>query len=229
MRIYQNFKEALPEIKRDLAEMGIKVHPQTYQDKFIGDDPDFETLELQNYIYTVVNPNMNDLEPTQPWADAEWSERKAGIQGEPVNPGEAYKLRKEIWEQFLDESGRFSYTYGERLSTCDQITRVIDRLRVDRDSRQLFVVIWSHRDVMMMGGISRIPCTIGYQFQCRKNKINITYLERSADFATHFVNDVYLAKILQTYVAIESGFVPGTFTHWIGSLHIFNKDVKEVF
>ena len=28
MRIYKNFKEALPEIKRDLAEMGIKCWPK---------------------------------------------------------------------------------------------------------------------------------------------------------------------------------------------------------
>jgi len=65
MRIYQSFKEALPEIKRDLAEMGIKVHPKTYQDKNVERDLNFATLELQNYIYTVVQPNMSGTNAEQ--------------------------------------------------------------------------------------------------------------------------------------------------------------------
>ena len=49
-RIYNKFDEALSEIGRDLAEMGISVHPKTWQDKDVSDNPDFETKELQNYI-----------------------------------------------------------------------------------------------------------------------------------------------------------------------------------
>lgn len=229
MRIYQTFKEALPEIKRDLAEMGIKVHPRTYQDRQVGDNPDFQTLELQNYIYTVVDPNCTDLEPSQPWADEEWFERKQGINGTPVNPGEAWKKRREVWEEFLDNQGRFAYNYPERLDVNSQVQKVIDRLSLDSDSRQLFISVWDAHDTSNLGGVSRVPCTLGYLLQCRRDKLNITYLQRSADFATHFVNDVFLAHLLQNYVALETGKQVGTYTHWIGSLHIFNKDAREVF
>ncbi len=229
MRIYNRFTEALPEIKRDLVEMGIRCHPQTYQDKDVRANPDFDTLELQNYIYTVVNPMAVDLTPTQPWADEEFKERIMGIDGYPVNPGSAWLLRKEIWEQFLDENERFAYTYSERLNLFDQVNNVVERLRDDSDSRQLFISIWTQKDVTKLGGISRVPCSLGYQFQYRKNQLHITYLQRSADFVTHFVNDVYLAHRLQVFVAREISVPVGTFTHWIGSLHIFRKDSQGVF
>ena len=229
MRIYQNFKEALPEIKRDLAEMGIKVHPKTYQDKQVGDNPDFATLELQNYIYTVVHPVGSDLEPTQPWADSEWLERMCGMSGSPVNPGVAWKHREEVWQEFLGEDGKFAYSYSERLSWFKQVNRVIARLEEDKDSRQLYIGIWSQEDNTKLGGVSRVPCSLGYLLQCRKNHLNLTYLQRSADFSTHLVNDIYLAHKLQSFIAEVSELEVGTFTHWIGSLHIFHKDAKEVF
>ena len=83
-RIFKDFREATNEIKRDLAEMGISVHPQTYQDKFVGNDPNFSTFELQNYMYSVSSPLVTDLSPTQPWADREFIERTAQ---DPINPG----------------------------------------------------------------------------------------------------------------------------------------------
>lgn len=225
MRIYLNFTEAMGEIKRDLAEMGIRVHPQTYQDKYVGDNPDFATMELQNYIYTVINPVFTDLNPTQPWADQEFEER---IKEPPVNPGEAWKFRREIWEQFLEPDGKFAYTYSERMS--GQIMKIAKRVKEDPDSRQAYLAIWNpEKDIDKLGGISRVPCSLGYLFQVRRKRLNMTYLQRSADFVTHFVNDVYLAVRLQNHMSQLTGFPLGTFTHWVGSLHIFQKDVKGVF
>ena len=230
MRIYMNFQEALAEIKRDLAEMGIHVHPQTYQDQFVGDNPDFETLELQNYIYVVTRPDGEDLDPTQPWADAEWAERAIGINAKGyINPGAAWELRRDVWEQFLQPNGHFSYTYNERFGLFEQVLRVIDRLKKDPDSRQLFIGMWNASDSTKLGGISRVPCSLGYYVQCRRNALHLTYLQRSADFATHFVNDIYMAYRLQYLIAEATELETGNFTHWIGSLHIFAKDTEEVF
>jgi thymidylate synthase len=229
MRIYQNFEEALSEIKRDVAEMGTRVHTQTYQDKFIGDDPDFESLELQNYIYTVVNVKSSELEPTQPWADLEWGERLSGINGNSFNPGVSWLARKELWEQFLDESHKFAYTYSERLSWFSQVCKVINRIKKDPNSRQLFISIWDPSDIQKLGGVSRVPCTLGYLIQCREKAINLTYLQRSADVATHLVNDIYLAVRLQEYISESTDYPVGKYSHWLGSLHAFKKDLKDIF
>ena len=232
MRIYRNFQEAFSEVKRDLVEMGIRVHAKTYQDKYIADNPDFGTRELQNYIYTVTDPNPAYLNPVQPWADLEWQERLAGIEGKPnakLNPGEAWKAREDVWRQFLQADGKFAYTYGDRFRSHRQVRIMINRIKVDPDSRQLYISIWNPIDVHKLGGVSRVPCSLGYLIQIRKGKLNITYNMRSCDFITHFNNDVYLACKLQAYMADQTGYEVGTFTHWIGSLHIFNKDSKGVF
>lgn len=206
--------------------MGIPVHPQTYQNKNIADNPDFDTLELQNYIYTVTKPNLYDLKPTQPWADEEFKERLAlGLY--PLNPGEAWKLRPEVWEQFLDKDGHFDYTYGERM--WGQIDKIIGELEDNPDSRQLYLSIWNPKDILNAGGKERIPCSLGYLFQARQGELHMTYMMRSSDIATHFQNDVYLAYKLQKYVAAMVGIDVGRFTHYIGSLHIFRKDAKGIF
>lgn len=225
MRFYGNFKEAFSEIERDLAEMGIKVHPHSYQDKIVKDDLDFETLELQDYIYKVTNPRLEDLEPTQPWAVMEFEERICGV---ALNPGTAWIRRDEVWNQFLESDGKFGYTYSERMYF--QLETLIKEAKDNPDSRQLYLSIWDpNKDYDKLGGRSRVPCSLGYLFQIRKGKLNIKYFMRSCDYVTHFTNDIYLAHRLQRYFAKEVGVEVGDFTHYMGSLHVFQKDVKEVF
>lgn len=224
MRIYNNFEESMNEIKRDLAEMGINIHPHSYQNKDISHDPNFATYELQNYMYTVTNPDTQFLSPTQPWADAELAER---LSRKPLNPGEAYKLRSDVWDQFLNPQGRFDYSYPERFYGL--IDPIIMELRGNSQSRQLFLPMFEGTDLSYLGGEKRIPCTLGYLFQYRQGMLNITYLQRSADFATHFHNDCYLATRMMEHIAERSGLTPGMYTHYIGSLHIFKKDVSGVF
>lgn len=225
MRIYSSFEEALNEIRRDLAEMGIEVHPKTMQDKYVGDNPEFGTKELQNYIYTVKDAvsSLSELSPTQPWADAEFVER---ISNEPVNPGTAYKLRADVWDEFLHD-GLFAYTYPERIS--GKLGKLISEIKVNPESRQLYLSIWDRSDVANLGGVSRVPCSLGYLFQVRNEQLNVTYMMRSCDFATHLHNDIYLAVMLMQFVAVITGYKPGNFTHFIGSLHVYNKDIKGVF
>lgn len=239
MRVYVNFQEAFGEIRRDLAEMGVRVHTKTYQNKDIAGDPDFETLEVCNYMYTVLQPDARDLNPTLPWADLEFSER---ICGEPVNPGVAWETRAEIWKEFLtvslvpmsrvgktEKTARFDYTYSERFNENRLIDALITNLRLDLYSRQHFIAVWHPDDIHKGIGQERIPCTLGYYLQFRDEKLNITYLQRSADLAIHFENDVYLCYRFLRDIAERIAVEPGTFTHWLGSLHVYQKDVEGVF
>lgn len=222
MRFYSNFKDANNEIRRDLAELGISVHPQTMQDKDIADDPDYNTRELLNYDYTVVQPILGDLNPSQPWADAEFQERITFVN---EHGAKAWELRPEVWQEFHDRG--FSYTYGERYR--NGLREIIDELKEHPESRQLFLSVWDAVEDSLKIGNLRVPCSLGYWFAKRDGKLHMTYLERSADFATHFQNDQYLSRRLQEYVAEQVGIPAGRFTHWIGSLHVYQKDVAGVF
>lgn len=240
MRIYVNAQEMIEETKRDLAEMGIVVRPATMQDKYIKGNPDYETKELQNYSYCLLNAKSGDIPGvSQPWADAEFKERITdpflrapdGELSEPyfINPGKAWELRKEVWTEYL-HNGKMAYTYNELIWNNDQVTKVINRLKEDPDSRQLWISLWSpERDPDLLGGVSRVPCSLGYCFQVRDGQLNLHYVMRSCDFATHFRNDVYLAIKFLEWVAAQTGYPVGSFTHTIFSLHVYNKDVEGVF
>lgn len=225
MRFYKDFGEALNEIKRDLAELSIRVHPQTMQDKYVADDPDYDTRELQNYIYTVLEPRLEDLSPTQPWANLEWEERM-NVRG--LNPGTAWERRREVWEEFIEKNGKFAYTYSQRLQFNPY--RIIHELKEHPESRQLFLGIWDYeRDIKNIGGHRRVPCSLGYWFLNRQGRLDMTYLQRSSDYATHLENDLYLATKMLFFVTKEAKIEPGHLIHWVGSLHVYQKDVEGVF
>lgn len=242
MRIYINAEEMIEETKRDLAEMGIVVRPATMQDKYVRGNPDYETRELQNYSYCLLDAKSQDIPGViQPWADAEFEERvtdpffsvrtEMGNLDEPcfINPGKAWELRPEVWTEYLHE-GKMAYTYNELLWKNDQLTKIMGALINDPDSRQLWVSLWNPvKDPDFLGGISRVPCSLGYAFQVRDGKLNMHYVMRSCDFATHFRNDVYLAIKLLEWVAEKTHYPVGSFTHTIFSLHVYNKDVEGVF
>ena len=241
MRIYTNAQEMVEEVKRDLAEMGIVVRPATMQDKYIKGNPDYETRELQNYSYCLLEAKSQDIPGViQPWADAEFQERVTDPWSREdevidwpfpnfINPGKAWELRKEVWTEYLHE-GRMAYTYNELLWNNDQTMKVINRLKEDPDSRQLWISLWDpEKDPDFLGGVSRVPCSLGYGLQVRDGKLNLHYVMRSCDFATHFRNDVYLAIRFLEWVAEKTGYPVGSFTHTIFSLHVYNKDVEGVF
>lgn len=231
MRIYSSTYELMSETGRNLWEMGLEVKPKTYQNKNIEGKDEFITKELicEQYCLT----KMPDPEflftytNSKDWADAEFKER---INTSIINPGEAWKLRKEVWEEFL-VNGRFDYTYNERMSYV--IEDLISLLRKDPDTRKAVIPIFNSDqeflDTYYYNGSKRIPCSMYYDFLIRENasgkrQLNICYHQRSSDFITHFGNDVYLAWKLMEYVSEKLGILPGYLYHTIDSLHAYKKD-----
>lgn len=233
MRNYRDFIEARNEIRRDLAELGVSVHTATYQDKDIADDPEMATKELRNYIYSVIDPDFTKIEGVhEEWVEMEWKDRLLGGR----NPGRAWRLRREVWLQFLEYGGsagkgglgRFSYTYSERMGGKN-LQAIISRIKEDPTSRQLYLSVWDRSSDIQRLGHRRVPCSLGYHFMIRDGQLHLTYSMRSCDFATHYPNDIALATMMQRYVADETGYEVGSFTHFINSFHVYQRDVADVF
>ena len=117
MRVYEDCYELMSEIRREVYEMGTIVRPKSMQNKNIEGDLNFETREILNYSYCLLTLNreeylfygtQTDIETTTQWANAEFNVR---VNPERLNPGEAWEIRKEIWEEFL-VNGKFDYAYG---------------------------------------------------------------------------------------------------------------------
>jgi thymidylate synthase len=244
-----NLHEAFREVERDLWEMGIRVHPETMQDKVVAHDPDYETLELQAYGFQIVPPDGKPIDCNQEDLDVVFhDERETRIAFEyiqkefedrlsPValNPGSSWKVRPHVWSEFLHD-GKFAYTYSERM--VPQLWRIILELKNKPNTRQGIINFHSNicpdgevrpsDDMRNMGASGgRIPCSMYYQFLLRENAVNMVYTMRSCDFLTHFPIDVALACSIQGFVAKELGLKVGPFTYFTGSLHAYMKDMRK--
>lgn len=232
MRIYSNSFELMSELGRELNSYGQTVKPKTYQNKVIEGKEEFETKELicQQYCLTSLGDPiwLFVFSHSKEWADAEFQERIDT--SDIINPGKAWELRKDLWEQFLVD-GKFDYTYNERMAI---LPYTIQLLRSDSDTRKAVLPIFNGNgedDTLYYHGNKRIPCSMYYDFLIRENSkgekvLHICYHQRSSDFVTHFGNDVYLAWRLMEYVAKEVGVKLGYLYHTIDSLHSYKKDWK---
>ena len=206
------------------------MKPKTYQNKVIEGNEDFITKELicQQYCLTSLGDPvwLFVFSHSKEWADAEFKERIDT--SDIINPGKAWELRKDLWEQFL-VNGKFDYTYNERMVI---LPYTIQLLKSDSDTRKAVLPIFNGNgedDTLYYHGNKRIPCSMYYDFLIRQNGkgekvLHICYHQRSSDFAQHFGNDIYLAWRLMEYVAKEVGVKPGYLYHTIDSLHIYKKD-----
>jgi thymidylate synthase len=120
------------------------------------------------------------------------------------------------------------YEYGD-------LSDVVALLSSDPYTRQAYLPIWFPEDTG--GGSKRAPCTLGYHFIMRENKLDITYYIRSCDMLRHFRDDIYLTHRLALWVITQcmarnpkwKEVEPGTFNMHITSLHIFANDWQSMF
>lgn len=231
MRVYQNCIDASNELKRELKEMGIEYQSDTVQDKFVGDDPAFKTLELMGYSYCIQQwPDLEDLLEHMnmdiPWVHHEINER-LDLTLINKNPGIAWKQREEFWKPYI-RNGCFSYAYPERWHA--QIPYIIRELKEHPNTRQAILSMYeSTKDMMNWGGRDRVPCSLTYQFFIRNKELHVIYSQRSCDFTLFYASDVYTTIQLMMYIANEVGIKYGSFYHNIGSLHCFKGQVASMF
>jgi len=227
-RIYENMREAINEIERDIVEMGITVHTQTMQNKVIKDDDNFSTLEIQNYSFSILDMSTKIADDLD-WCKAEFVER---VSGKEMNPGMSWVLRESTWKPFLNADGRMDYTYADRFRYGVEMTQfenVIKMLHRDPNSRQAIIHMHFPSDVekaIDMENPVRIPCSMYYQFIIRRNKLDVIYNMRSSDFDTHFKNDIWLADELRNFIAVKLGIEPGIYHMNVGSLHRYKNYSK---
>ena len=221
MRIFKNCMEAQKEIERTLFEMGVEVQSYSMQDKVVIHDEEFLTKELQGYSYSILHfDDVDDMKGLNlNWALTDFDER---LSDKIINPGEAWRCRKDIWAEFLHDN-KFQYTYNERIRT--QLTPIINELKIHPTTRQAIIEIHNNIfDLQNMGGRRRLPCSLCYQFLLRNDKLDIYYMMRSCDFLVHWVYDVWHAIHLLMHVSRQVGVDHGKFMHYVTSLHAYKRD-----
>lgn len=244
MRIFQTIYDAINETARDLKVRGITVECDSYQDKKLTGDDRF-VKELIGVSFKIDKPLLRrekaieyifkDPAETKKIIRYCKQEIKDRCNGKPLNPGNSYKIRSDLWNQFLESDKKFSYQYAERIWTKDQFENVINILAKDSGTRQAVLSIWNPDKDMSpekLGGGNRIPCSLNYQFLIRNHHLHCIYSMRSNDFLSHNVIDLYCASGMMEYVVkrLKDKYPElkvGSLTYMCGSLHAFHWDLKK--
>ena len=124
--------------------------------------------------------------------------------------------------------------YGSRIfGQPNQFNKIVELLEKSKDSRRAVIAIYSEND--LLGDDSRdVPCTCTLQFFIRNDKLHLTCYMRSNDAALGLVHDIFsftllqeimLAKLITKYPNLELG----EYTHIVGSLHIYDKNIDQIF
>lgn len=243
MRIYKTLLPAVQEVYRDLLVRGITVECNSYQDKKLEGDDRF-VKELMGVDFRITTPLLerdelikyafkDDADRIIEYCKQEIADR---CSGQPLNPGNSYKIRSDMWTKFLEDGNKFSYQYAERLWTNNQFRTVIDTLKNDSGTRQAVLSVWNP-DLDMkaekLGGGNRIPCSLFYQFMIRNNRLHCQYFMRSNDALGHFPIDLYCATGLMEYVVNElkntyPDLKVGSLSYMACSFHCFKWDMEKI-
>lgn len=241
---YWNFTQAIKSIAEGFSADS-KVKTETWQAISTANRPEMETLEQLFVSFSVPLPSQLtverlrlDVHPDLPWADDHFYERVSGVPYNPP-PSEAWWPHAASNHPFKDASGKFSHTYPERMWPKDlahgvrfrygDLNDLVELLRTQPLTRQAYLPIFFPEDTGAHHG-QRIPCTLGYHFIQRNNKLNVVYYIRSCDFHRHFRNDIYFTCRLLLWVLEKTkweGVTPGQFVMHITSLHLFVNDARE--
>jgi thymidylate synthase len=141
----------------------------------------------------------------------------------------AYYLT-EYWN--FDEDGQVRGAYGPRLRAYDGIDPhavIFDLLLRKPSSRQAVIQLYDHTD--LIGDHLDVPCTCSLQFLWRDGQIRLVVYMRSNDAYLGLPHDLFCFTMLQEIVARRLGADLGTYTHVVGSLHLYDehRDDAEKF
>lgn len=127
------------------------------------------------------------------------------------------------WEEISDDGEHNNSAYGYRIFSqfgFNQWNYVKKLLTKDPKTRQAVIHIKTPND----SETKDTPCTVYLQFFIRKGKLNLSVHMRSNDIWMGVPYDMFSFCFLQMKMAMELGVEIGEYTHYAGSLHMYERD-----
>lgn len=137
-----------------------------------------------------------------------------------------------IWDEWADERGDLGPIYGYQWRSwptpdgghIDQLSRVIDSLRVDPDSRRHLVSAWNVGDLDRM---ALAPCHAFFQFYVADGHLSCHLYQRSADVFLGVPFNIASYALLTHMVAQVTGLQVGEFVHTFGDAHLYLNHLDQ--
>lgn len=138
-----------------------------------------------------------------------------------------------IWDEWADENGNLGPVYGHQWrswpdgngGTIDQITKLVDQIKRNPDSRRLLVSAWNVADVDNM---ALPPCHTMFQFYVANGKLSCQLYQRSADTFLGVPFNIASYALLTMMLAQVCDLEPGDFIHTFGDAHIYSNHMEQV-
>ncbi len=138
-----------------------------------------------------------------------------------------------IWNEWADADGDLGHIYGYQWrswpdydgGTIDQISRAIDDIRHNPDSRRIIVSAWNVADLPNM---NLPPCHAFFQFYVADGRLSLQLYQRSADCFLGVPFNIASYALLLLMTAQVTGLKPGDFVHTLGDTHIYKNHFEQV-
>ena len=137
-----------------------------------------------------------------------------------------------IWDEWADERGDLGPIYGAQWrswrtpdgGTIDQLTRVVEQIRRDPDSRRHVVSAWNPAAVPDM---ALPPCHILFQFYVAEGRLSCQLYQRSADVFLGVPFNIASYSLLTMMIAQVTDLGPGEFVHTFGDVHLYRNHLEQ--
>lgn len=137
-----------------------------------------------------------------------------------------------IWDEWADDDGNLGPVYGKQWRSwdtpdgrvIDQLTNVIDQIRVNPDSRRLIVNAWNVGELDQM---ALPPCHMMFQFYVAGGRLSCQLYQRSADIFLGVPFNIASYALLLAMVAQVTGLEPGEFVHTLGDAHLYDNHLVQ--
>jgi thymidylate synthase len=138
-----------------------------------------------------------------------------------------------IWDEWADAGGELGPIYGKqwrRWETADgrvidQLSNVVEQIKVNPDSRRLIVSAWNVGELEQM---ALAPCHLLFQFYVARGKLSCQLYQRSADSFLGVPYNITSYSLLTAMVAEQCGLDAGEFVWTGGDCHIYSNHVEQV-
>ncbi len=137
-----------------------------------------------------------------------------------------------IWDEWADEHGELGPVYGSQWRswpgpdgrTIDQISRVVEDLKTNPDSRRHIVSAWNVAEVDEM---ALPPCHSLFQFYVADGRLSCQLYQRSADIFLGVPFNIASYALLNMMIAQVVDLEVGDFIHTLGDAHLYSNHIEQ--
>lgn len=137
-----------------------------------------------------------------------------------------------IWDEWADEQGELGPVYGKQWRSwqgadgrvIDQISRALDTIKTNPDSRRIMVSAWNVGELEQM---ALAPCHALFQFYVSGGRLSCQLYQRSCDVFLGLPFNIASYALLTHMMAQQAGLEVGDFVWTGGDVHLYRNHLEQ--